>query len=225
MKLSIEQVEAISRHHAAFELSSDARDRIVRGHYALQQLLAHGERIYGVNTGLGGNIKFALQAEQAELLQHNIMRHLSCATGAPLPSDCVRAAMLLRLATFATGFSGVRIELVDALAALLSHGVTPVVPRYGSVGASGDLMPSAYIARVLIGMGEAEYQGTRMPAPDALSRAGLAPIRFAPKEGLALINGTTMMTAIAALLWQDAGRVLRALLAAIALSIEAVLAF
>jgi phenylalanine ammonia-lyase len=224
MKLTIQQVEAISRHFAPFELSAGARDRIARGHAALEQLLARGERIYGVNTGVGGNIKFSLQAEQAELLQQNIMRHLSCATGAPLPSDAVRAAMLLRLATFATGFSGVRIELADALAALLACGVTPVVPRYGSVGASGDLMPSAYIARVLIGMGEAEYQGTRMPAPDALSRAGLAPIRFAPKEGLALINGTTMMTAVAALLWQDAGRVLRALLSAIALSIEAVLA-
>jgi phenylalanine ammonia-lyase len=224
MKLTIEQVEAVSRHRFPFELPPDARDRIIRGHSALQQLLARGERIYGVNTGVGGNIKFALDAGQAELLQENIMRHLSCATGAPLPSDAVRAAILLRLATFATGYSGVRIELVDALAALLSHGVTPVVPRYGSVGASGDLMPSAYIARVLIGMGEAEYRGTRMSASDALSRAGLAPIRFGPKEGLALINGTTMMTAIATLLWQDAGRVLRALLAAIALSIEAVLA-
>jgi len=224
MKLTIEQVEAISLAHIPFELSAEDRDRIARGHSALQQLLARGERIYGVNTGVGGNIKFALQAEQAELLQENIMRHLSCATGAPLPSETVRAAMLLRLATFATGFSGVRVELAEALAALLARGVTPIVPRYGSVGASGDLMPSAYIARVLIGMGEAEYEGTRMPALDALSRAGLAPIRFAPKEGLALINGTTMMTAIAALLWQDAGRVLRALLAAIALSIEAVLA-
>src|ERR1035441_1912199 len=111
-----------------------------------------------------------------------------------------------------------------SLLILAERGVTPVVPRYGSVGASGDLMPSAYIARVLIGKGEAEHEGIRMPALDALSRAGLAPIRFAPKEGLALINGTTMMTAIAALLWQDAGRVLRALLGAIALSIKAVLA-
>ena len=224
MTLTIDQAEAVSRRHAPFELSAEARSRIARGHSALQQLLARGERIYGVNTGVGGNIKFALEASQAELLQQNIMRHLSCATGTPLPSDVVRAAMLLRLQTFATGFSGVRMELADALAALLSRGVTPVVPRYGSVGASGDLMPSAYIARVLIGMGEAEYQGARLPAAEALSRAGLAPIAFAPKEGLALINGTTMMTAVAALLWQDAGRVLRALLAAIALSIEAVLA-
>ena len=131
------------------------------------------------------------------------MRHLSCATGQPLPATMVRAAMLLRLATFATGCSAVRPELVDALADLLNRGVIPVVPRYGSVGASGDLMPSAYVARALIGMGEVEYQGRRIPAEEALAAAGLKPITFAPKEGLALINGTTMMTAAAALLWVD----------------------
>jgi phenylalanine ammonia-lyase len=96
-----------------------------------------------------------------------------------------------------------------------------VVPRYGSVGASGDLMPSAYIARVLVGMGEAEFQGRRMPAVEALAAAGLQPMRFAPKEALALINGTTVMTAVAALVWLDAFRVLRALLGAVALSVEA----
>jgi len=217
-------VEAVSRHFAAIEISPAARERIARGHSTLQDLLARGERIYGVNTGVGRNINFSLSPDQSELLQTNLMLQLSCATGAPLPSDTVRAAMLLRLATFATGFSGIRVELTDALASLLTRRVTPVVPRYGSVGASGDLMPSAYIARVLIGMGEAEFEGVRMSAADALSKAGLSPIRFAPKEGLALINGTTMMTGIAALLWLDAGRILRAFLGALALSTEALLA-
>jgi phenylalanine ammonia-lyase len=115
----------------------------------------------------------------------------------------------------------VRLELVDALAALLNAGVIPIVPRYGSVGASGDLMPSAYVARALIGMGEVEYQGRRMPATQALAAAGLNPVTFAPKEGLALINGTTMMTATAALLWTDTRNVLRAMLGALALSLEA----
>jgi phenylalanine ammonia-lyase len=133
----------------------------------------------------------------------------------------VRAATLLRIATFLGGASAIRNELVDALAALLNRGVTPVVPRYGSVGASGDLMPSAYIGRVLVGMGEAEYQGRRLPALEALAAAGIAPIRFAPKESLALMNGTTVMTGVAALVWVDAFHILRALLAAVALSIEA----
>jgi phenylalanine ammonia-lyase len=219
--LSIEQVHAVSTDPSSVELAEAARSRIARGRARLEELLAAGERIYGVNTGVGGNIVFQLQPDQAELLQHNIMRHLSCATGQPLPPSMVRAAMLLRLATFSTGCSAVRPELVDALASLLNRGVIPVVPRYGSVGASGDLMPSAYVARALIGMGEVDYQGRRMPAGEALTAAGLKPIAFAPKEGLALINGTTMMTAAAALLWVDLNRVLRALLAAIALSLEA----
>ena len=120
-----------------------------------------------------------------------------------------------------SGSSGVRWELVSALEDLLNRGIVPVVPRYGSVGASGDLMPSAYIARALFGMGQVDYQGRRMPADEALRAAGLASIRFAPKEGLALINGTTGMTAFAALLWVDAWRVLHALLGAVALAIEA----
>jgi phenylalanine ammonia-lyase len=156
-----------------------------------------------------------------DLLQHNIVRQLSCATGQPLPRDVVRASALLRIVTFLSGASAVRVELVDGLAALLNAGITPVVPRYGSVGASGDLMPSAYLARALAGMGEAEYRGARLPALEALQSAGLSPIRFAPKEALALTNGTTFMTAIAALLWVDSFRVLKALLGAIALSVEA----
>jgi phenylalanine ammonia-lyase len=194
---------------------------IARGRAALDARLTAGERIYGVNTGIGGNLKYSLTPEQAGLLQQNIMRHLSCATGQPLPDEIVRGAMLLRLATFATGCSGVRPELCQALLKLLNAGVTPVVPRYGSVGASGDLMPSAYIARVLIGMGEANYKGERLAAPEALRRAGLEIITFAPKEGLALINGTTMMTSVAALLLPDAVSTLRALLRAIGLATEA----
>jgi phenylalanine ammonia-lyase len=219
--LSIEQVHAVSTSDSTVELAPAAHSRIRQGRAHLEKLLAAGERIYGVNTGVGGNIVFQLDPEQAVLLQTNIMRHLSCATGQPLPTAVVRAAMLLRLATFATGCSAVRVELVDALAALLNGAVIPVVPRYGSVGASGDLMPSAYVARALIGMGEVEYQGRRIPAEEGLAVAGLKPISFAPKEGLALINGTTMMTAAAALLWVDTRNVLRTMLAGVALSLEA----
>jgi len=219
--LSIEDVARVAREGAEVRIGDAARARIARGRERLEELLARGERIYGVNTGVGGNVGFSVPPEKMDLLQLNLMRHLGCATGEPLPGDVVRAATLLRAATLVTGASAVRPELVDALAALLNRGVTPVVPRYGSVGASGDLMPSAYIARVLVGMGEAEFQGRRLAAAEALEAAGLHPIRFAPKEGLALINGTTVMTAVASLLWIDAFRVLRALLGAVALSVEA----
>jgi phenylalanine ammonia-lyase len=219
--LSVEDVALVARQSAGVRLAEAARTRIARGRELLEAMLARGERIYGVNTGVGGNVGISLAPEEMELLQHNLVRYLVCATGQPLPGDVVRAATLLRVATFATGASAVRPELVDALAALLNRGVTPVVPRYGSVGASGDLMPSAYIARVLLGLGEAEFQGRRLPAAEALAAAGISPIRFAPKEGLALINGTTVMTAVASLAWMDARRVLRAVLGAVALAIEA----
>src|SRR5215467_2373810 len=196
-RLSIEDVEQAARRGRVVELAEGARALIGKGRSTLEERLAEGARIYGVNTGVGGNIKFELTADQSKLLQHNLMRHLSCATGLPLPADVVRAAMLLRITTFSTGTSAVRPELVQAMIDLMNRGITPVVPRYGSVGASGDLMPSAYVARALIGMGGVEYQGRPMAALEALKLAGLEPFRFASKEGLALINGTTVMTAAA----------------------------
>jgi phenylalanine ammonia-lyase len=220
-KLTIEDVARVARSGEPISIAGSARARIAMGRTRLLELLARGERIYGVNTGIGGNVGISLAPDQMELLQHNLMHELGCATGQPLPAGAVRAAMLLRIATFLGGSSAVRLQLVEALAELLNRGVTPVVPRYGSVGASGDLMPSAYIARVLLGEGEAEFQGRRMPASEALAAARIAPIRLAAKEGLALINGTTVMTGVAALLYLDAFRVLRAMLGAIALSIEA----
>src|SRR5258708_39616843 len=148
--LSLEQVYAVSQGQSPVELAEAARLRIVRGRTHLERLLAGGERIYGVNTGVGGNIVFQLAPDQAELLQHNIMRHLSCATGQPLPATMVRAAMLLRLATFATGCSAVRPELVDALPDLLNRGVLPVVPRYASARPRGRALPSPDAAPALI---------------------------------------------------------------------------
>src|SRR5947207_12234767 len=219
--LTIEDVVRVAREGAAVRIDDGARGRIALGRERLDALLERGERVYGVNTGVGGNIGISLAPEQMELLQHNLVRHLACATGQPLPNDVVRAAALLRVATFLSGASAVRVELVDALAELINRGVTPVVPRYGSVGASGDLMPSAYLGRVLVGMGEAEFAGRRLPALESLAAAGMQPIRFAPKEALALTNGTTFMTAVAALLCVDSSHVLQALLAAIALAVEA----
>jgi phenylalanine ammonia-lyase len=219
--LTIEDVVRVARGGEEVRTTGGARTRIAEGRARLLELLKRGERIYGVNTGVGGNIGISLAPEEMELLQHNLVAYLGCATGQPLPADVVRAAMVLRMATFVTGTSAVRNEIVDGLGALLNKRITPVVPRYGSVGASGDLMPSAYIARVLIGQGEVEYDGRRIPAIEALKAARVYPTGFAPKEALALINGTTFMTAVAALLQVDAFRVLRALLDAIALAVEA----
>src|ERR1022692_648629 len=121
--ISIEDVEDVARREARVEFAEPARSRIRQGRVKLEERLAAGDRIYGVNTGVGGNIKFALDAEQTERFQHNLMNHLSCGTGAPLPRDVVRAAMLLRLATFSRGSSAVRWDLVSALEELLNHGI------------------------------------------------------------------------------------------------------
>lgn len=219
--LTIADVVSVARKGGRVSLAAEALERIAKGRTALEARIHRGEIIYGVNTGVGGNLRFTLEPHQTSLLQQNILRQLSCATGEPLPADMVRAAALLRIATFATGCSAVRPQLAEALVQLLNAGVTPVVPRYGSVGASGDLMPSAYIARVLAGMGRAVYQGHTLAAEEALKAAGLAPIELAPKEGLALINGTTVMTGAAVLIHQDASAILRALLSALALAVEA----
>src|SRR5580692_1347307 len=138
-RLSIEDVVRVAREAEPVSVGGAVRSRMALGRQRLEELLARGERIYGVNTGIGGNAGISLAPDQMELLQHNLMRELGCATGQPLPPDIVRAAILLRIATFLSGASAVRPELVDALVDLLNRGVTPVVPRYGSVGASGDL--------------------------------------------------------------------------------------
>src|SRR5215469_1716752 len=116
--LTLEDVLLVARENTAITLTSSARERIARGRARLEELLARGERIYGVNTGVGGNVGISLAPEEMETLQHNLMRHLACATGEPLPRDVVRAATLLRVATFLTGASAVRNELVDALTIL-----------------------------------------------------------------------------------------------------------
>src|SRR5260370_2112782 len=139
--LSLEDVEQTARHARVVELAASSHALILKGRAALEEHVARGERIYGVNTGVGGNIKFTLTPDQAELLQHNIMRHLSCATGAPLPVDVVRAAILLLVPTFATGASAVRPVGVDGLLELLRRVITPFVPLYGSFSANAYPIP------------------------------------------------------------------------------------
>jgi len=153
--------------------------------------------VYGVNTGFGKLASTRIAQEDLALLQLKLLRSHAVGVGEPLPERVVRLVLLLKAASLARGFSGVREEVVDALLALYERGVVPVVPAQGSVGASGDLAPLAHLALPLIGEGEAFFAGQRMPGAQALERAGLAPLRPGPKEGLALINGTQVSTALA----------------------------
>ncbi|MBA2370792.1 MAG: histidine ammonia-lyase, partial [Chloroflexi bacterium] len=167
--------------------------------------LAEGETaIYGVNTGYGDLAQVRVAPADLRALQRNLVRSHSVAVGEPLALDVVRAVLLLRAHTLATGRSGVRPETVHLLLDMLNRGVLPVIPRHGSVGASGDLAPLAHAALAMIGEGEAFHDGKRKSAGDALRHAGLRPIELAPKEGLSLVNGTQVMTAVGCLALHDA---------------------
>ena len=222
-QLTVAQVALVARDQRRVRLSDapEVRQKILASRQILEEKLRGGEIIYGVNTGLGGNVRFILPAQDLAKHQQNIFRFLICGSGDPLPQDVVRAAMLLRANALAKGYSAVRVEIIQRLIELLNCGVTPLVPTYGSVGASGDLIPSAYIGRVLLGEGDVLFMGERIPAGDALALAGLQPLSLQPKEGLALINGTTVMTGAAALELEEGAHLSRLALCACALALEA----
>jgi histidine ammonia-lyase len=165
---------------------------------ALVQRAAEGEApVYGVNTGFGKLATQRIARADLELLQLRLLRSHAVGVGEPLPDRVVRLILLLKAASLARGYSGVREEVVDGLLALHNRGVIPVIPAQGSVGASGDLAPLAHLCLPLIGEGEAHFEGQAMPAAQALERAGLRPLKLSAKEGLALINGTQVSTALA----------------------------
>lgn len=164
--------------------------RIAASAAAVGRILAHGEPVYGINTGFGKLASVRIGDADLATLQRNIVLSHAAGIGDPSPVPVIRLMMALKLASLAQGASGVRPETVALLEAMLVHGLTPVIPAQGSVGASGDLAPLSHMAVTMIGMGEIFVGGERLPAADALARAGLAPIELAAKEGLALLNGT-----------------------------------
>ncbi len=195
-----------------------ARARLAASRALVERAVAGGETIYGINTGFGKLANVRIAPGELDALQANLIRSHAAGVGDLLPADVVRAAMILRANVLLRPTSGVRPELVEALLALLRAGLVPAVPEQGSVGASGDLAPLSHIALVL--MGEGRLADGR-PAADALGEAGLAPFRFAPKEGISFINGTQAQTALLALLVHDALAVWRTAVAASAMSLEA----
>ena len=161
------------------------------------RVIQEGRTVYGVNTGFGLLANTPITPDALQTLQHSIVLSHAAGVGRFLEPGTVRLIIVLKINALARGFSGVRPELIDALLALLNHRVYPCIPEQGSVGASGDLAPLAHLSAVLLGEGEAFYQGRRLPAADALQQAGLTPVALAPKEGLALLNGTQVSTALA----------------------------
>jgi histidine ammonia-lyase len=177
--------------------------------------------VYGVNTGFGKLASHRIAREDLALLQLKLLRSHAVGVGEPLPARVVRMVLLLKAASLARGYSGVREDVVEALLALHDRGIVPVVPAQGSVGASGDLAPLAHLSLALIGEGEVFLDGERMPAAEALQRAGVQPLQLGPKEGLALINGTQVSTALALDALLAADRLFEAAVIAGALTLDA----
>ncbi len=169
--------------------------RIAESAAAVARILAHGEPVYGINTGFGKLASVKIEAEDLATLQRNIVLSHAAGIGAPSPAPVVRLMMALKLASLAQGASGVQPATVELLEAMLARGLTPIVPSQGSVGASGDLAPLSHMAATMIGVGAIEVDGRVLPAEQALAEAGLTPVTLGPKEGLALLNGTQFSTA------------------------------
>lgn len=188
-------------------LAPEAHVRMEASRRVVEAVLREGRVVYGVNTGFGKLSDVHISATDLESLQLNLVRSHSCGVGAPLSQEETRALMLLRANVLARGNSGCRLEVLETLLAMLAAGVHPVIPEKGSVGASGDLAPLAHLALSMIGEGEVIYRNHRIASQEALAEAGIAPLRLAAKEGLALLNGTQAMGAVGGLALVRAYRV------------------
>jgi len=206
---------------AGIQLDPSTHTAVQRGAQTVDAIIERGAPVYGINTGFGKLASVRIERDDLNILQRNIVLSHAAGVGEPMPLPVVRLMLALKLASLARGASGIRVHTLELLAAMLHHGVLPVVPCQGSVGASGDLAPLAHLAAVMIGEGEAYVDGERLPARAALARAGLQPVTLAAKEGLALLNGTQCSTAYALAGLFEIESVFQAALVTGALSVEA----
>ena len=194
--LSLSQLRKIYEQPTAFTLSGQDLSRIGGASALVDKIVASGDVAYGINTGFGLLAQTRIPKEQLELLQRNLLLSHAAGVGEALPDAVVRLILALKINALARGHSGVTLGLIEALLALLEHEVYPVIPSQGSVGASGDLAPLAHLSAALLGLGQVRARGVVLPAADGLRQAGLAPLKLHAKEGLALINGTQVSTAL-----------------------------
>jgi histidine ammonia-lyase len=220
-RLNFATLRDLSRGGVELSLSDAAYSAVARGAQTVARIVERGDPAYGVNTGFGRLAQTHIPNDQLELLQRNLVLSHAVGVGEPLPANVVRLMLALKIQSLSRGFSGVRRELVDALLKLYNADVLARVPAKGSVGASGDLAPLAHLAAVLLGVGEVECAGQVMSADDGLRRAGLARMRLAAKEGLALLNGTQTSTALALVNLFAIDNLFRTALVAGALSVDA----
>ncbi len=219
--LTIEKVWAVAQGEAQVRLHPQAEEQVERARQVVERLMEKGEAIYGVTTGFGHFLDQTIGPEQAATLQRNLALSHAVGVGPPLSTEAVRATMLIRANSLAQGHSGIRLETLETLVEMINRGVTPIVPAQGSLGASGDLAPLAHMTLVLIGEGEAYYEGERLSGGEAMRIAGLLPRELGPKEGVALLNSTAVTSALAALNIHRAENLVQVADLAGALSLEA----
>lgn len=230
-RLTIEEIVAVARHGARVMLTPAVCEAIHTSHRWVEDIIERGEPVYGINTGFGIFSEKQIPKKDFANLSRNLILSHAVATGPPFADEIVRAAILVRANTLAKGYSGVRVEVVETLLALLNKHVTPIVPSQGSLGSSGDLAPLSHMALVFTTddeddgsqSGTARYNGEVLVGKEAMARAGIQPIKLGAKEGLALSNGATFSAAIAALAVHDARILLRTGELSLAMSLEALM--
>ncbi|MCK5562002.1 MAG: histidine ammonia-lyase [Thermoplasmata archaeon] len=219
--LTIDDVHAVAREHAKVVISEDAQARVIKCRNVIQQMIDSGEAIYGVTTGIGEFARVMISKELVQELQRRIVYSHAAGAGDLFPEDAVRGAMLLRANVIAKGYSAVRLEVLESLVEMNNKNVIPVIYEKGSVGTSGDLAPLSQMAEVVMGEGEAIYEGECMSGQAAMDKAGIKSWTLESKEGLGLINGSQMMTAVGALAVYDAEKLLKNAQIASAMTIDA----
>ena len=220
--LTIEDVIKVARNYEEVELHPSAIERIKICRTMLNEKIEAHEIMYGVTTGIGEFSEVALTPEQSEKYQKYLIYSHAAGIGEPIPEDAVRAALLSRINVLCNGLSGPRLIIVQTLVEMLNKGVTPVMCQRGSVGACGDLSPMAQMALVPMGEGEAFYKGKRLPGAEAMKQAGIPIIKYEQRDGLAVINGSNVITAMGCLQLYDADRWLRTHDIAAAMTLEAI---
>jgi len=219
--LTIETVIAVSRSGAQLKIAQKAREKVARSRQVLEEIVGKKKVVYGVTTGFGAFGSVAIPSKRIRELQSNLIRSHSAGVGKPLDRDVTRALMLLRANTLAKGNSGIKLNTIETLVQMINKGVHPLIPEKGSVSASGDLAPLSHMTLVMMGEGEAELEGATLDGREAMRKAGIVPVTLDSKEGIALNNGTQMVTAIGALAVYDAEGLIRTAEIAAALSLEA----
>lgn len=218
--LTLEEVIAVARDNAKVTIAESAEEAVNRSREIVDNIVAEKRVVYGINTGFGSLCNVSISQEDTAQLQENLIRTHASGFGDPFPIDVVRAIMLIRVNSLVKGYSGIRLSTVKTLMEMLNKGVHPHIPEKGSLGASGDLAPLSHMVMPLLGLGKAYYQGELLPGREAMEKAGLEVIQLSAKEGLAFINGTTVLTAVGALATYDAIELLKLADIAGALSLE-----